>query len=59
MLGSTGKNGDLDSLDVKHSAIRPNLALSVSPIPRWFLMGGYTYQYAKSRGPVAVALFDG
>lgn len=53
------KNGDLDSLDVKHSSFQPNIALTVSPGSRWNMTTGYTYNFYKSRGPVTVALFDG
>jgi hypothetical protein len=53
------KNGDLDSLDVEHSSLQPNLAFTVLPSPRWSLTGGVSYLANKSRGPVAVALFDG
>jgi len=53
------KNGDLDTLDVKHTVMQPSLALTLTPDVRWSLTGGFTYNYNKSRGPVAVALFDG
>lgn len=53
------KNGDLDSLDVKHTMIQPNLALNYTPNPKWMVTAGYTWQNYKSSGPVTVALFDG
>ncbi len=53
------KNNDLDSLDVKHSKIQPNLALTYMPNAGISLTAGYTYDFSKSRLPVAVALFDG
>jgi len=57
--GIFDKNGDLDSLDVKHSSFQPSVNLTVIPAATWTMAGGYTFDYAKSRGPVAVALFDG
>lgn len=59
MKGKYDKNGDLDSLDVEHLTLQPNLSLTVTPAPRWSFMAGYTFTYNKSRGPVTVALFDG
>jgi hypothetical protein len=59
LKGKYDKNGNLDSLDVKHLALQPNLAVTLTPEPRWTISGGYTFNYYKSRGPVAVALFDG
>ncbi len=53
------KNSDLDSLDVKHTTMIPNLAVSFMPDPRWNVTAGFNYYYNKTRGPVAVALFDG
>ena len=53
------KNGDLDSLDVKHTSLQPNLALHLMPNPQWTVTGGFTYFMNTSRGPLAVALFDG
>jgi len=53
------KNGDLDSLDVKHFMMQPNINLTVTPNSEWVFAGGYSYNYNKSRGPVTVALFDG
>lgn len=53
------KNGDLDSLDVKHSSLQPNLSLTTTPNAKWSLTAGYSYNLNTSRGPVAVALFDG
>jgi hypothetical protein len=57
--GSIDKNGDLDSIDVKHFLVQPNLAVTYTPDARWSVTAGYTYDYSKSRGPVSVALFDG
>lgn len=53
------KNGDLDSLDVSHFTLQPNAALTYIPNPRWSLTGGVNHYHNKSRGPLAVALFDG
>lgn len=53
------KNGDLDSLDVKHSMIQPNLTLTYTPDAKLALSAGYTYDLSKSRLPATVALFDG
>jgi len=53
------KNGDLDSLDVEHFSVQPNLSLTVIPDPSWSMVAGYTFNYDKSRGPVTIALFDG
>ncbi len=53
------KNGDLDSLDVKHSSFTPNLNLTLMPTPEWVIVTGVTYNQSKSRGPVTIALFDG
>ena len=62
VLGARGKydkNNDLDSLDVEHFSIQPNIALNLTPDPRVVVSTGYTLNYSKSRGPVTVALFDG
>lgn len=53
------KNGDLDSLDVKHSKLNGNLSFTFMPNMTWTLSGGIGYRTEKSRGPVTVALFDG
>jgi hypothetical protein len=53
------KNNDLDSLEVKQSSIQPSLALMFAPNPQVAISAGYSLQAAKSRGPVAIALFDG
>lgn len=53
------KNGDLDSLEVKQSSFQPSLALNLTPSPQFAVSAGYTLQASKSRGPLAVALFDG
>ena len=57
--GQYDKNGDLDSLDVNHFSLVPDVILNYMPGPKWALTTGYTYQFDKSRIPVAVALFDG
>jgi len=57
--GKYDKNGDLDSLDVEHFSLAPNLNLNLIPDQRWALTAGYAYNYDKSRLPVTVALFDG
>ncbi len=57
--GYYDKNSDLDSLDVKHFSVLPNANINFTPDPRFVATAGYTYNYFKSRGPVAVALFDG
>jgi hypothetical protein len=59
LKGFYDKNGDLDSLDVEHFSLQPNLSLTATPNPKWSLTAGYTYNMNNSRGPVAVALFDG
>jgi hypothetical protein len=59
LQGVYDKNGDLDSLDVKHFSIAPNLNVNVMPTEYVVASAGYTYNYYKSRGPVTVALFDG
>ena len=61
-LGFTGKfdkNADLDSLDVKHTAYTPSLAINIMPNEKFSMNGGVSYQYNKSKLPVTVALFDG
>jgi hypothetical protein len=59
LKGKFDKNGDLDSLDVKHSSLSPHLSLAYNPDPKWSLVLGYTMNMYKSRGPVTTALFDG
>ncbi|MFH2048239.1 MAG: GSU2204 family CXXCH-containing (seleno)protein [bacterium] len=56
---SYDKNSDLDSLDVEHFSALPGFAINFMPDARTVFTSGYTYGYYKSRGPVAVALFDG
>ncbi len=53
------KNGDLDSLDVSHFSMQPSLAVNVNLDQKWAVSLGGSYGYNKSRGPVAIALFDG
>jgi hypothetical protein len=53
------KNTELDSLDVEHTFFQPSLGFNISPDMRWIFAGGMRYQYYKSRGPIAVAMFDG
>ncbi|NOY88499.1 MAG: hypothetical protein GXO93_03790 [FCB group bacterium] len=57
--GKYDKNGDLDSLDIKHFSIQPNININLTPNPKWAISAGYTYHYDMSRLPVTVALFDG
>lgn len=59
LKGSFDKNGDLDSLDVKHSSFMPNLNLTLMPSPQWSLNIGYTFNHTAARLPVSIALFDG
>jgi hypothetical protein len=59
MKFETDKNDDLDSLDVKHSLMRPNFSLTGMPSDKFMFTAGFSYNHYKSRGPVAVALFDG
>ncbi|MFH2034785.1 MAG: GSU2204 family CXXCH-containing (seleno)protein, partial [Candidatus Zixiibacteriota bacterium] len=59
LKGSIDENSDLDSLDVKHSSLIPNLALNFRPQSNLSFVLGGTYNMYKSRGPVSVALFDG
>ncbi len=62
MLGVKGKldkNNDLDSLDVKHLSIQPHVNFNLMPDPAWVVTAGYSYNFDKSRVPLAVALFDG
>ncbi len=57
--GQYDKNGNLDSLDVKHFSLQPNINLNYTPDMKWTLATGYTYSYDKSKLPVTVAMFDG
>jgi hypothetical protein len=57
--GSFDKNGDLDSLDVKHSKLNVSASVTYAPSMSWAVSGGLGYNLQKSRGPVSVALFDG
>jgi hypothetical protein len=57
--GSYGKNGDLDSLDVSSFALRPNVSLNITPDPKVSLTAGFTYDLRESKGPIAIALYDG
>ncbi|MEW5795218.1 MAG: GSU2204 family CXXCH-containing (seleno)protein [Candidatus Zixiibacteriota bacterium] len=59
LKGVYDKNGDLDSLDVRRQSLSGNVALSYLPETRWSFTGGLSYSLDNSRGPVAVALFDG
>lgn len=59
LKGSYDKNGDLDSLDINHLALRPNLNLNINPNMNWSINLGGNYGYYKSSGPITVALFDG
>ncbi len=53
------KNDDLDSLDVSHFSMQPSLALNVNLNQNLAVSFGGSYAFKKSRGPVAIALFDG
>lgn len=53
------KNSDLDTLDVQHFAMQPNVNLSLQPTNGLWMNGGYSFNYAESRGPVAIPVFDG
>lgn len=53
------KNDDLDSLDVSHFSMQPSLALNINIDQKWTVSLGGSYAFKKSRGPVAIALFDG
>ncbi|MBU8932660.1 MAG: hypothetical protein KOO62_01510 [candidate division Zixibacteria bacterium] len=57
--GSYDKNNDLDSLDVNHLSVQPNLFLNLIPNSRTVVTAGFTLSHQKSRGPITVALFDG
>jgi hypothetical protein len=59
LKGSYDKNGELDSLDVKHLSFQPMLGLTVIPNPKWSYTLGYVYTYDKSRLPITMPLFDG
>jgi hypothetical protein len=56
---SMDKNGDLDSLDVEHKKFNGNASFTFLPDSKWVFTGGANYRFERSRGPVAVALFDG
>jgi hypothetical protein len=53
------KNNDLDTLDVQHHGITPDVNLVLIPREGVFFNAGYTYDYQLSRGPITVPLFDG
>ena len=53
------ENNDLDSLDVQHFAIQPNLGFVLTPGERLWFSGGYTFNHSKSRGPITIPVFDG
>ncbi len=59
LKGKYDKNNDLDSLDVKHFSLQPNLNINYTPDVKWTLAAGYTYSFDKSKLPITVALFDG
>ncbi len=59
LKGRFDKNGDLDSLDVKHMSLQPTLGLTLTPNPKWSLAAGFDYTYAESRIPITMPLFDG
>ena len=56
---SYDQNKDLDTLDVKHFSVQPNVNLVMTPQDGLVFSAGYTYDYAKSRGPVTIPIFDG
>lgn len=53
------KNSDLDTLDVHHYMIQPNINVVMTACGNITVNTGYTFDYSKSRGPVAIPLFDG
>jgi hypothetical protein len=53
------ENKDLDTLDVHHYMVQPNVNLVLSSRNGVTLTTGYTYDYSKRRGPFAIPLFDG
>jgi len=57
--GSFDKNNDLDSLDVQHFSLNPNVNLNYTPNPTTILTVGYSYNFDKAKMPITVALFDG
>lgn len=57
--GVYDKNGDLDSLDVKHVSFQPTIGLTLTPNQKRSYAVGYSYTYDKSRLPVTMPLFDG
>jgi len=57
--GVYDKNGDLDSLDVKHVSLQPTIGLTLTPSTKWSYAAGWTYTYDKARLPVTMPLFDG
>ena len=59
LKGKLDKNSDLDSLDVKHSSLIPSLSLGLTPNSKFSMQTGYSYNFDKSKLPVAIALFDG
>jgi len=59
LKGMYDKNHELDSLDVEHFSIQPNINFTVTPNAKWSVMAGLNHNFNRSRGPVTVALFDG
>jgi hypothetical protein len=53
------ENSDLDTLDVQHTGIQPDINLTLNPQEGVFFTAGYTYGYHQSRIPFAIPLFDG
>jgi hypothetical protein len=52
------ENNDLDSLDVNHFALQPNVNITYNPKENITLTAGYTFNHLTSRGPITVPLFD-
>lgn len=59
LKGMYDKNNELDSLNVEHFNLQPNLNFTVTPNAKWSVMTGVNYTFNRSRGPITVALFDG
>ena len=52
-------NNDLGDLDVEQKSLQPSLSVNFAPSSKVSLTTGYSYTQQDSRGPVAIALFDG
>jgi hypothetical protein len=53
------QNSDLDTLDVQHFAVQPNINVAMRPVNGLWINGGYFFNHAESRGPVTIPVFDG